>query len=447
MGGPGIPMMSSSAPKARSRGEEVDLRTRVPPKNIAIGAVALFTLLWLSGFISFGSSNGSSEVYSVMIDAGSTGSRIHAYHFERSRGGPILKKELFEQLKPGLSSFKSDPAGGARSLMPLLSSAKNYVPESLHSVTPILLKATAGLRMLKTEEADSLLQESRDLLGKSGFKFAASNGVEIMDGLSEAKFAWVTINYLSSRLSSDWRQTAVMLDLGGGSTQIAMDIGTGKGSVAPREDIEALRLMGTAHRLYLHSFLGYGLMAGRAGTFAAGAKLNGADGAEACIPNGGHAEFSYNDKQWSVQGKGTGGSDECSVLVDSHLEAGAFGKGQPTPESTQPIYAMSYYFDRAVDAGLISSDVQEGVVSVEQYSVAARRACSLDMPGIKKSFPNVKDGDAPFLCMDLCFITQLLKKGFHIPSTTTLHLAKSMQFNGERVETQWTLGAALQEIV
>jgi hypothetical protein len=49
--------------------------------------------------------------------------------------------------------------------------------------------------------------------------------------------------------------------------------------------------------------------------------------------------------------------------------------------------------------------------------------------------------------MDLCFITQLLKTGFRIDPKATLHLAKSMQFNGERVETQWTLGAALQEVL
>jgi Golgi nucleoside diphosphatase len=145
---------------------------------------------------------------------------------------------------------------GARSLMPLLSNAKEYVPQDLQSQSPILLKATAGLRMLGESEANALLQESRLLLGKSGFKFEASTGVEIMDGLSEAMFAWVTINYLRSSLSSGWQSTALMLDLGGGSTQIAMDIGLSKGSVARTQDIKEMTLLGNPHRLYLHSFLG-----------------------------------------------------------------------------------------------------------------------------------------------------------------------------------------------
>lgn len=140
--------------------------------------------------------------------------------------------------------------------MPLLSSAKAYIPEELQAQSPILLKATAGLRMLKESEADALLQESRDLLGKSGFKFSSTTGVEIMDGLSEAMFAWVTINYLRGSLGKNWRSTAVMLDLGGGSTQIAMDVGVSKGSVARTEDTKEITLLGSTHRLYLHSFLG-----------------------------------------------------------------------------------------------------------------------------------------------------------------------------------------------
>jgi Golgi nucleoside diphosphatase len=130
--------------------------------------------------------------------------------------------------------------------MPLLSNAKEYVPQDLQSQSPILLKATAGLRMLGESEANALLQESRLLLGKSGFKFEASTGVEIMDGLSEAMFAWVTINYLRSSLSSGWQST----------TQIAMDIGLSKGSVARTQDIKEMTLLGNPHRLYLHSFLG-----------------------------------------------------------------------------------------------------------------------------------------------------------------------------------------------
>ena len=41
-------------------------------------------------------------------------------------------------------------------------------------------------------------------------------------------------------------------------------------------------------------------MAGRAGIFAVGNKLNGEDGAESCIPHGATVEFSYLDKKVST---------------------------------------------------------------------------------------------------------------------------------------------------
>lgn len=50
--------------------------------------------------------------YAVVIDAGSTGSRVIAYEFHMGYldGRLILDKELFVQVKPGLSSYHDKPA-------------------------------------------------------------------------------------------------------------------------------------------------------------------------------------------------------------------------------------------------------------------------------------------------------------------------------------------------
>lgn len=49
--------------------------------------------------------------YAVIIDAGSTGSRVIGYEFHKSYldGRLVLDKELFLELKPGLSSFHDTP--------------------------------------------------------------------------------------------------------------------------------------------------------------------------------------------------------------------------------------------------------------------------------------------------------------------------------------------------
>lgn len=97
------------------------------------------------------------------------------------------------QLKPGLSSFKNDPEGAAKSLDPLLNMAMEHVPDDLKSCTPIAVKATAGLRMIGPEKAEEILKAVRHRL-ETEFPFAVvskgedpakDNGVHIMDGADE----------------------------------------------------------------------------------------------------------------------------------------------------------------------------------------------------------------------------------------------------------------------
>jgi apyrase len=66
--------------------------------------------------------------YSVVFDAGSTGSRVHVFKFKDAGGGLELISDTFEQLKPGLSAYPDDPAKAADSLKPLMEKAIAAVP-------------------------------------------------------------------------------------------------------------------------------------------------------------------------------------------------------------------------------------------------------------------------------------------------------------------------------
>ena len=140
-------------------------------------------------------------------------------------------------------------------------SVPGKVPGPNRGATPIKVKATAGLRMLGQSESEAILEATRNKLEKLPFHFDRADGVEIMGGLDEAYFAWVTINYLMGLLATDPERTAVMLDLGGGSTQIAMSVPRGRGNVA---GLIPKSVLGSSHAMFLHSYLGYGLMAASA---------------------------------------------------------------------------------------------------------------------------------------------------------------------------------------
>ena len=69
--------------------------------------------------------------YALMIDAGSTGSRIHVYKFHNCFDAPTLEHETFEQIKPGLSSYANSPEKAAESLDTLLNIAVAEIPKEL----------------------------------------------------------------------------------------------------------------------------------------------------------------------------------------------------------------------------------------------------------------------------------------------------------------------------
>ena len=77
--------------------------------------------------------------YAIVIDAGSTGSRIHIFRFLNVAGELELEFDEFDQLKPGLSSYADKPEDAAKSLKPLLDKALSTVPKSVSKSTPIMV--------------------------------------------------------------------------------------------------------------------------------------------------------------------------------------------------------------------------------------------------------------------------------------------------------------------
>eukprot|EP00877_Chromochloris_zofingiensis_P007335 jgi/Chrzof1/2855/Cz12g01110.t1 len=142
--------------------------------------------------------------YAAVIDAGSTGSRIHIFKYYLTKGERWPNVDLPQSVyktTPGLSAYSFEAKTGANSLQPLLKFAKQTVPANQWSHTPIQLLATAGLRMLSNDTAQKLLGECRKLLSESGFQFDES-WVHVIDGQQEGLFGWVAVNYATGALQA-----------------------------------------------------------------------------------------------------------------------------------------------------------------------------------------------------------------------------------------------------
>lgn len=149
----------------------------------------------------------------------------------------------------------------------LIDEAKAFIPNKKWADTPLVLKATAGLRLLPQSKAENLLNAVRDLFTKSAFS-VDSNAVEIMDGTDEGIFSWFTVNFLLGRLSKT--NQAAALDLGGGSTQVTF-APTDPSQVPVYEKyMHTVNTLNREINVFTNSYLGLGLMAARHAVFSKG---------------------------------------------------------------------------------------------------------------------------------------------------------------------------------
>ena len=83
--------------------------------------------------------------YAVIIDAGSSGSRVRVFGWTNEYGLPQDVEELHSyKTRPGISVYVDDLHSLKEYVQTLLDHATEAVPSSKHSSTPIYLMATAG---------------------------------------------------------------------------------------------------------------------------------------------------------------------------------------------------------------------------------------------------------------------------------------------------------------
>jgi apyrase len=196
--------------------------------------------------------------YSVLFDAGSSSTKLKVYKITPASDPanlPKIELQYDERFDPGLSDAEDVDSY----LESILEVAKEKVPQSKHSSTPISLKATAGLRFLTADDATELVGKVRSVFegDASPFKFKPEDA-GILSGEEEGVYAWVAANYLLGFFSGNKPDSEAVgvLEMGGGSTQITFV------PVSPLYDGEfQVFIKGRKFELYVHSYLQFGINA------------------------------------------------------------------------------------------------------------------------------------------------------------------------------------------
>ncbi|KAL5544146.1 hypothetical protein UlMin_007930 [Ulmus minor] len=236
-------------------------------------------LLFLGAHLGFQPGEGGvvskGSYFSVVVDCGSTGTRLNVYEWvgmgRNERDLPILfhsypdnstKSSLWKsyckyhcmQTKPGLDKFVGNSSGVRLSLEPLISWAEHIVPLERHSSTPIFVLATAGLRRLGVEDARQVLVDVEAVVKEHSFSYKKS-WIRVLSGKEEAYYGWVALNYKGRFMNHSRLPTLGLLDLGGSSLQVVMEVDDVK------EDTHFIRskLGFIEHQILAYSLPAFGL--------------------------------------------------------------------------------------------------------------------------------------------------------------------------------------------
>ena len=403
--------------------------------------------------------------YTLVIDAGSTGSRAYIFVYEDD---DVLETRSVRSIQgkkamPGLSSFSSHPQGVTDYFEPLFLHAVDIIPPKYHNETLVYIKGTAGMRLLKEEEQDAIwdsLVQGLDEHHNVPFIIQKENFGTI-DGHREAYYAVLASNYISGSIDGNLVQTGVpmmgALDMGGSSTQLIFHTGTPASQPVQMQDF------------WSHSWLNFGVDRVRVRVWDFLVAQNGGPGKEAELGQEagvGHEPVIANPCAFAGYEiihshrllHGTGDMQACQkVLLATtlpHCDASSVpcyidNIAHPSLQGHK-FFGMSVYF-YAFDCIRQLSGVElehwpKPTIAELEEAVEAFCAHSWDeaqskmLPGVH---PFTRDYQLTSRCLETTYLVTLLRYGFGVNSDSR-DIELALEVKGFEVE--WTLGFALSEV-
>lgn len=193
------------------------------------------------------------RTYTIFVDAGSTGSRLHVYQINQSIVIPEVIDIFSISTTPGLSSFAAHPEKSGESLKVLFDGATQFLQNQhidLREVSVHVL-ATAGMRLLPENQQRAIYSNVTDYL-KAHYAYPLKN-VKTISGQMEGVYGWLDVNYLLGNFQHH-QPTVGSIEMGGASTQIAFAT---TDHSKPQDEI-IVNIGNQSYRVFSKSFLGLG---------------------------------------------------------------------------------------------------------------------------------------------------------------------------------------------
>nr|XP_015202200.1 PREDICTED: ectonucleoside triphosphate diphosphohydrolase 7 isoform X2 [Lepisosteus oculatus] len=442
--------------------------------------------------------------FGVVVDCGSSGSRVFVYYWPPHNGNPhsLLdirqmrdhsRTPVVKKIKPGISTLALTPDKASDYLQPLLSFAAGHIPRKKHKETPLYILCTAGMRMLPESQQEAILEDLiTDVPVAFDFLFSSSHA-EVISGKQEGVYAWIGINFVLGRFDHaeegedavvkvspgtqnqqpiSRKRTVGIIDMGGASLQIAYEVPSAITFTSPEQEEAAKSLLAefnlgcdvehTQHvyRVYVTTFLGFGGNMARqryedllVNSSYSRSRLTGDQTGmsvstpypEPCLPVG--LTDSVHRGGQTVFLRGHGDWLKCQEVVRPFLEESnnnislAGVYQAPIDFHNSEFYGFSEFYYCTEDLLRIG-----GLYDSTKYTRAATDYCATKWSILKQRFksslyaPQADLSRLKYQCFKSAWMYEVLHSGFKFPKDYTSLKTAQLVYDKE---VQWTLGAIL----
>ncbi|MBN3299947.1 ectonucleoside triphosphate diphosphohydrolase 3 [Amia ocellicauda] len=416
--------------------------------------------------------------YGIVLDAGSSRTTVYVYQWpaEKENNTGIVSQTMSCMVNgSGISSLTLNPRQDQvswSSMQECMSRTQQTIPSSQHNITPVFLGATAGMRLLRSQNetaASKIMEKIESYLQSLPYDF---QNASIISGEEEGLYGWVTANYLmgnflEKNLWNTWvrphgAETIGSLDLGGASTQIAFAPAPPETPSSPGEDFSPVRynrvmLYGYAYEVYTHSYTCYGKNEAEKQVLATLAQRSTAYIENPCFPQDYESQIpareifgslctaakrpaNYNPKKL-ISFIGTGDPALCRAVVRSIFnfsscegkkECSFNGVYQPALTGNFVAYAGFYYTTDFLRLN--------GSFSLEKFNSTMWSFCSQKWKHLQAKYAK-KESYLRGYCFSANYIYSLLVDGYKFNSQTWNNIQFRKEVNENSIA--WSLGYML----
>ena len=438
------------------------------------------------------------ERYVLVIDAGSSGSRVHLYKWKwptlpknvnpsdlpYSQRLPLIAEvmvpdSLPKKTSPGLSSFEVLPFAEISSKLdayvtPLFDEVARHIPASVRSTIPVYFYATAGMRLVAESAKQNIMSKICDHIKSKGYSnLRECKTVRVISGADEGIFGWLAANYLLRKITQEDGATAAFLDMGGASAQIAFELE----DYSPSSSSENVTVIpfhtvdGESFEKFVFSttFLGFGANEARERYLDYLVKTQYTIGAvpskdveitlsDPCTPKSLNAK-EISDDGHKVAVSGSGNYDECLKTIKNILEKEKGCTKSPCMFNGvhKPVDIATLNELVGVSEYWYSTNAFE---SAEKYSFKdferkTKEFCNKSWDEAKTMYPHEEESRKQVQCFKSVWMMTMLYDGFELPKEPNTDIDGDGIIDGvfevvdkvKGVEVSWTPGVVLDHIM